>query len=119
MEQADFERLLKKANYKAKVSLQFASECQMNADEVAGAYIAQQRVFSAISILQSHCNFNLSWLYSVAPEVLIHVQSLELLADNKTAFKRKLTIPEIVRFDGLIASNNIQTFKELKSKLNS
>jgi hypothetical protein len=95
----------------------WASSCQIAADEMAIQLIEQKRVFNAISVFQSKCDFNLSWLYQLSPEVVLHVDSIEFLADNVRMFKRKLKVPEILRYDFLIRNNEIKDFDQFKNSL--
>lgn len=94
-----------------------ASSCQIAADEMAIQLIEQKRVFNAISVFQSRCDFNLSWLYQLSPEVVLHVDSVEFLADNVRMFTRKLKVPEILRYDFLIMNNEITTFSQFKKSI--
>lgn len=94
-----------------------ASSCQMAADEMAIKLLAQQRIYGAISIFQDACDFNLAWLYQLSPEVVLHVESLEFLADNVRNFKRKITISEIFRYDFIIRYNEIKDFNKFKTLL--
>lgn len=96
-----------------------ASSCQIAADEMAIKLIDQEKSFSAISIFQSKCDFNLSWLYQLSPEVVLHIDSLKFLADNVKMFKRKLKVPEIVYYDFLINCNGITDFNEFRKCLTS
>ena len=108
-------------NYKERIKFEkleyHASSCQIEADNMAIQLIEQKRVFNAISVFQSRCDFNLSWLYQLSPEVVLHVDSLEFLADNVKMFKRKLKVPEIVRYDFLIRNNEIKDFNQFKKSL--
>ena len=89
---------------------QHASDCQLAADEIAGKFIKME----SISIVQSICDFNLSWLYQLSPEVLIHSSTIEFLMENIKNFKRKITIQEMLNYDLLITCKNINTFEEFK-----
>lgn len=95
----------------------WAATCEMEADNMAIQLIEQKRVFNAISVFQSKCDFNLSWLYQLSPEVVLHVDSLEFLADNVKMFTRKLKVPEIVRYDFIIRNNEIKDFNQFKRSL--
>jgi hypothetical protein len=94
-----------------------SAECQIAADEMAIQLIEQKRVFNAISVFQSRCDFNLSWLYQLSPEVVLHVDSIEFLSDNVRMFKRKLKVPEILRYDFLIRNNEIKDFNQFKKSI--
>ena len=96
-----------------------ASSCQIAADEIAIKIIEQERAFNAISVFQSMCDFNLSWLYHVSPEVFIHIETIVFLADNINKFKRKVSIKEIVKFDYVLELNEIKDFKHFKNMLNN
>ena len=96
-----------------------ASSCQLAADEMAIKLIEQERAFNAISVFQSMCDFNLSWIYHISPEVFIHIETIEFLADNINDFKRKLSIEEIVKFDCVLNYNDVTDFKHFKNMLNN
>lgn len=96
-----------------------ASSCQLAADEMAIKLIEQQRAFNAISVFQSMCDFNLSWLYHISPGVFIHIETIVFLAGNVKKFKRKVSIEEIVKFDYVIQLNEITDFKDFKNLLNN
>ncbi len=97
----------------------FASEQQMESDEMAIKLIEQQEIFGIISVTQSICDFNLAWLYSISPEVVIHESSLKFLHDNIKEFKRKLTIDEIMEYDSIINCYNPKNFKEFRECLSN
>ena len=101
------EIILKRINY-------HVSHFQLAADEMAIKLIEQERAFNAISVFQSMCDFNLSWLYHVSPGVLIHIETIEFLTDNIKEFKRKVSIEEIVKFDYVLELNEIKDFKDFK-----
>lgn len=94
-----------------------ASDCELAADEMAIRLIDQQELLSVISVFQSSCNFNLYWLYSVAPEVILHFNSLSFLSENIRKFKRKIEIKELLDYDSLIFHNDINNFKDFKNML--
>jgi len=102
---------------KLKMIQYHVSHFQMAADEMASQLIEQKRAFNAISVFQSRCDFNLSWLYQLSPEVVLHVDSIEFLADNVRMFKRKLKVPEILRYDFLIRNNGIKDFNQFKTMI--
>jgi hypothetical protein len=87
-----------------------ASDCQIAADEMAYKLIK----IETISVVQSICDFNLSWLYQEAPEVILHFESIKFLQKNIKQFKRKLTIKEILKFDFLIYWNKPKDFEQFK-----
>ena len=107
--------------YKEKIEKleHHASSCQIAADEMAIKLIEQERAFNAISVFQSMCNFNLSWLYNISPGIFIHIETIEFLADNIKEFKRKISIEEIVKFDYVLELNEIKDFKHFKNMLNT
>lgn len=92
-----------------------ASNCQIAADEIAVKLINQVEIFSNISIFQSLCNFNLFWLYSISPEVALHIKSIKFLVENKNFFKRNITIKELLFYDAIIVYNKIDSFDDFKS----
>ena len=106
------EKELERINY-------HVSHFQLAADEMANKLMEQERAFNAISVFQSMCDFNLSWLYHVSPEVFIHIETIVFLADNINKFKRKVSIKEIVKFDYVLELNEIKDFKHFKNMLNN
>jgi adenine C2-methylase RlmN of 23S rRNA A2503 and tRNA A37 len=94
-----------------------ASGCEMAAEEMAIKLINQERVFSAISIFQSRCDFNLAWAYQLYPEVFIHVESIEFLAKHVKKFESKITIVQISQYDHLITNNEVNTLDDLRKLL--
>ena len=93
----------------------YASECQIAADEIAYRLLEQQRIFSLISVVQSICDFNLSWFYQLSP-VLVHESTLKLLSKNIKEFSRKLTLSEFTLYDWIIETYkfdkyDFETFK--------
>ena len=94
----------------------YESEAQLAADEMAFTLIKQQREFGLISIFQSYCDFNLSWLFQISP-MAIRIKSLEFLVENKHFFKRKLSIKEVLYFDSVINNCNPETFNEFKKMI--
>lgn len=106
-----------KYSEKIKELAQHASSCQLAADEMAIKLINQNQIFSAISIFQSRCNFNLSWLYQLSPEIVLHTYSLDFLANNVELFKRKLKVNEILFYDFIITHQKITDFDQFKKIL--
>jgi hypothetical protein len=92
-----------------------ASSCQLAADELAVKLINQERIFNAISIFQSRCDFNLFWLYQLYPEVFIHIESIEFLVKHIDKFKKKITIKQLSDYDHLITHNEVNSFEDFKS----
>ena len=85
-----------------------ASNCQIAADEMAFKMIKQNK----ISVAQSVCDFNLSWLYQISPEVLIHIDSIDFIIKHIREFKRKIKLKEMIRFDSIIYHNEPKNFTE-------
>jgi hypothetical protein len=88
----------------------WASECQLEADELAIKYLGIQTVLK----LQSICDFNLMHLYDCSPEVVLHKKTLEFLADNIEKFKRKIKAKEIIVFDFAYIHGGAETFDDFK-----
>jgi hypothetical protein len=107
MNKQDFKRL--------KLTEEYAAECQVAADQMA------RRIISARSFIEldQKCDFNLFWLYDCSPEVLIHTTSVEFLADNIDKFKRKLSIREMIKYDGIIVHREIKDFNHFKNMLSN
>lgn len=97
---------------KYKELLHHAEMCQLAADEISFKYINEAHEISILCRFQSHCDFNLFWLYSISPEVVLHIGSIEFLQNNSDKFKRKLTIKEILKYDSLIGWNKPETFSD-------
>lgn len=100
MNKADFKRLM-----------QHAETCQEDADLAAFHLVKLQEKVYMLASVQSICDFNLFWLYQVSL-VVIYDRTLEFLHSNKSEFKRKLSIREIIEFDWIIAHNNVAYFEE-------
>jgi hypothetical protein len=96
---------------------QHAEMCQMAADEMAHNFIDFIEKSKQISLFQSHCDFNLAFIYSTAPEVILHIESVAFLNENRSNFKRKLSLKELLRFDFLINYYKLETFNEFKNLL--
>jgi hypothetical protein len=88
----------------------FAAECQLAADDISYNFI------TALSLarVQSICDFNVFWLYSIAPEVVLHIKTVDFLKENIDKFKRKISIKEMLIYDFLINLNNPDNFNEFK-----
>lgn len=90
--------------------------------ELAFNMIRINEEIKLLSRFQSHCDFNLFWLYSIAPEVILHLSSIEFLLSIKSNFKRKLTAKELLNYDLIIGLKQPATFDEFKmliQKINS
>lgn len=96
---------------------QHAEMCQMAADEMAHNFTDFIEKNKEIAIFQSNCDFNLSFIYSIAPEVVLHIESIEFLNKNRTNLKRKLSVKELLRFDFLINHYKPGNFEEFKKLL--
>lgn len=110
----DSDRKRKRSKYEIQAD-KFASEQQIEADSLAIQLLNIKEVFGLISVVQSVCDFNLSWLYSVSPNVVVHEYSLTFFCKNIKMFKRKLTINEFMRFDTIVNHNEPKDFDEFKS----
>ena len=107
-----------KQEYKIlKLTEEYTSECQMSADEMAMTLINQKEIFSLISLVQSICDFNLSWLYSISPDVIIHKESLQFFKTHLKLFKRKLTVKEMIKYDALIYWYEPKSFEDFKNMI--
>lgn len=104
----------KKSKWEIKAD-KFASEQQMESDRLAIYVLDIKKTFGLISVAQSICDFNLSWLYSLSPNVVVHEHSLTFFCENIKMFKRKLTIKEFMRFDTIVNHNEPKDFDEFKS----
>lgn len=93
---------------------QHAEMCQMAADEMAYQLTDLIDKDKLLSIFQSHCNFNLFWVYSIAPEVVLHISSIEFLNENSKHFKRKLSIKELLNYDLVINLKEPENFNDFK-----
>lgn len=66
---------------------------------------------------QSYCDFNLFWIYSIAPEVVLHIKSIEFLLTFGHTFKRKLSAKEILNCDLIIQLYQPKDFTEFKKHI--
>ncbi len=89
-----------------------AESCQMAADELAHDYSDYLTKSSILARFQSHCESNLFFVYSIAPEIILHIESIDFLLKHKEKFKRKISLKELLRFDFIINSNKPETFEE-------
>lgn len=107
---------MNKQEYKRlKLTEEYAAECQIAADEMARKIVSIRSFIE----LDQICDFNLFWLYDCSPEVLIHAVTVEFLAMNIDRFKRKLKINEIIKYDWIVAHNEIKDFNEFRKCLTS
>lgn len=95
----------------------YTSEIELELYELAFNQIKINEEFKILSRFQSHCDFNLFWLYSVAPEVVLHISSIEFLLTIKSNFKRKLTMKEVLNYDFIIGIKKPGTFDDFKKCL--
>jgi hypothetical protein len=90
----------------------YASNVEMELDNISWMYIKTMEIIEPCSVLQSKCNFNLILLYRIAPEVVLHIKSIEFLANNVKMLKRKLSEKEMLHYDFLIKWYEPKNFKE-------
>jgi len=90
--------------------LQYAEQCQMQADNMAYQLLKAQK----LSVIQSICNFNIAFIDNLSP---VFVRSLDFFYENVRDFKRKLTLKEFLYYDYLVYWNGLKTVKELKKLL--
>lgn len=89
-----------------------AESCQMAADELAHDFLDYLNKSGILSRFQSHCESNLFFVYSIYPEVILHIESINFLLKHKEKFKRKISLKELLRFDFIINSNKPETFED-------
>lgn len=98
----------------------YSEDCQMASDEMAYKYITESEEILNLSILQSHCDFNLFWLTSISP-ILIYSDTINFLIKNNIYIKRKFSIRELMDFDTkyrtLIRYYSIETINDFKIAL--
>ena len=100
---------MNKAYYKRL--MQHAESCQAEADKTSYQLTTIIEEISILSSVQSICDFNLFWLSGISP-LIIYDKTLKFLNENKSKFKRKLSIKEIIEYDWIIAHNEISDFKK-------
>lgn len=93
--------------------MKHAESCQEEADKTAYQLTKLIEDVSVLVSVQSICDFNLFWLYEIS-SVVIHDATILFLDENKKEFKRKLSISELIQFDGIITHNNINDFNHFK-----
>ncbi len=103
-----------KAHYKRL--MKHAETCQEEADRTSFLLAKLQEKVYLLSSVQSICDFNLFWLYQVSL-VVVYDRTLEFLHSNKSEFKRKLSIREIIEFDWIIAHHSLNDFDEFRQLL--
>lgn len=101
---------------KEKIEI-YASELESELYKVAYDEIKFFNVFDKLKVFQSNCDFNLYWFYSIAPEVVLHLESIDFLIKHISNFKRKLTIKELIRFDLIICLKKPENFEEFKKNI--
>jgi hypothetical protein len=70
-----------------------------------------------LASFQSFCDFNLFWLYSIAPEVVLHIETIRFLSENAKHLKRKLSIKELLNYDLIIGIKHPETFEDFKNEI--
>ena len=96
-----------------------AEMCQMAADEMAFKFSDYMDKSKTLAIFQSKCDFNIFFIYSIAPEVVLHIESIFFMKKNIEKFKRKITLKEILRFDFIINLNKPNSFDEFIKFINN
>lgn len=99
---------------KYKELLKHSESCQLAADEMAFNTLKITTEINILAPFQSFCDFNLFWLYSIAPEVILHIDTVEFFLNNREHLKRKLTIKEMLRYDLIFGIYKPETFNEFK-----
>ncbi len=94
-----------------------AETCQMAADEMAHGFNDYLYKSNHLSIFQSHCNFNLYFIYSIEPEVILHIKTIEFLNEHRINFKRKISIKELFKFDLIVNCFNPDNFEDFKKRI--
>lgn len=89
-----------------------AETCQMAADELAHDFTDYLLKSEVLSRFQSHCEPNLFFIYSIWPEFILHIESIDFMLKNKERFKRKLKLDELLRFDFLINAYKPKKFDD-------
>jgi len=92
----------------------YSSELESEIFKIAYDEIKFRSIYDILVVFQSHCNFNLFWVYSIAPEVVLHIKTIEFLNDNSNHFKRKLSIKELLNYDLVINIKEPENFSEFK-----
>lgn len=102
--------------------LEYASTVDMELYRVAFMYLKQIKQISAyeqLSILQSIVDFNVVFIYNIAPEVILHLKSIEWLNCHLKSVKRKIKLKELLDYDTIIYWNNPADIDEFKKLLNN
>ena len=96
----------------------YASQLEIELNQIAFNEIKFREVYESLVVFQSFCDFNLFWLYSIEPEVILHINTIKWLLKNIT-IKRKLSEKELLNYDliiSLIEPTNIDEFKKYALK---
>lgn len=96
---------------------QHAEMCQMAADEMAYDFTDYLHRSDILARFQSHAEPNLFFIYSIWPELILHIESIEFLLQHKVNLKRKLRLSEILKFDFIINSEKPETWEHFKSMI--
>ena len=92
----------------------YTSELEMEIDHISYTLLKFKELYDELKMFQSKCDFNLFWLYNLAPEVILHIDSIKFLNLNIQVFKRKLTTKEMLKYDYLINYYKPSSFDEFK-----
>lgn len=94
-----------------------AETCQMAADEMAHDFTDYMHKSGILARFQSHAEPNLFFVYSIWPELIIHIDSIDFLLQHKDRLKRKLKLAELLKFDFIINSEKPETWEEFTKLL--
>jgi len=93
---------------------QHAETCQMEADQMAHEFTDFIERSNCIAVFQSFCDFNLQFVYSVEPEIVLHIDTIRFLSENSKHLKRKISIKELLFYDLIIQLKTPETFEDFK-----
>lgn len=93
---------------------QHAETCQIAADEMAYEFTDFIERSNCIAVFQSFCDFNLQWIYSIHPEIILHIETIIFLSENSKYIKRKLSIKELLFYDLIFIIKKPETFEDFK-----
>lgn len=89
------------------------SVAEIAADEMAYQIVTESERIKRLSIIQSICDFNVFFLYSLSP-VILRDKSINFLYKNRLNFNRKIKIGEMMIYDTIIYNNDFKNFEDFK-----
>lgn len=100
---------------KYKELVEYTSGVEMELVQIATMYRNHIHAYEQLSKLQSVVDFNVVFIYNIAPEVSLHIKSVEWLNSHSKSFTRKIKLKELLEYDTIIYWHNPKDLIELKN----